>query len=134
MMRRREFLGTLAVPAIGEEDGGGIKIAHRVQAGISDDDLLFLKQIGLRWARVESASWLTVNEKRRATGYEDLGPAGDVLLVPSTLTPLEQAVEEPVFVPDALKTFGVGHATRRQKSAVPFLAPAPGLEMARSRD
>ncbi|MFB3829851.1 MAG: mannonate dehydratase [Bryobacteraceae bacterium] len=52
-MRRREFLGVAALPPFGGEDPGGIKLAHRVQAGISDDDLLFLRQIGLRWARVE---------------------------------------------------------------------------------
>ncbi|MFN3322721.1 MAG: mannonate dehydratase [Bryobacteraceae bacterium] len=38
---------------IDEHDPSNIKIAHRVSHRISDDDLLFLKQIGLRWARVE---------------------------------------------------------------------------------
>jgi mannonate dehydratase len=38
---------------IDEYDPGNVKLAHRVPATISDDDLLFLKQIGLRWARVE---------------------------------------------------------------------------------
>jgi mannonate dehydratase len=37
---------------IGENDPANIKIAHRLSARITDDDLLFLKQIGLRWARV----------------------------------------------------------------------------------
>jgi mannonate dehydratase len=40
-------------PVLDEYDEKNIKLAHRVSAGISDDDLLFLKQIGLRWARVE---------------------------------------------------------------------------------
>ncbi|MBI3696611.1 MAG: hypothetical protein HY238_17450, partial [Acidobacteria bacterium] len=39
--------------AIDEYDPGNIKLAHRVPANISDDDLLFQKQIGLRWARLE---------------------------------------------------------------------------------
>src|SRR5213596_3102849 len=39
--------------AIDEYDPANIKLAHRVPARISDDDLLFLKQIGMRWARVE---------------------------------------------------------------------------------
>ena len=39
---------------IDEYDPANIKLSHRVNArGITDDDLLFLKQIGLRWARVE---------------------------------------------------------------------------------
>ena len=38
---------------IEEYDPANIKLAHRVPARISDDDLLFLKQIGMRWARVE---------------------------------------------------------------------------------
>ena len=60
-MRRREVLALPAaalaalgpIHAISEEDPGNTKIAHRVSARLSDDDLLFLKQIGLRWARVE---------------------------------------------------------------------------------
>lgn len=42
------------------------------------------------WARVEKSSWLTVNEKRAATGYDE-HPDGDVLLVPFSLAPLGQA-------------------------------------------
>lgn len=38
---------------IDEYDPANIKLSHRVPANISEDDLLFLKQIGLRWARVE---------------------------------------------------------------------------------
>src|SRR6516162_2736259 len=40
-------------PVLDEYDDKNIKLAHRVTPGISDDELLFLKQIGLRWARVE---------------------------------------------------------------------------------
>ncbi|MBI3471693.1 MAG: mannonate dehydratase [Candidatus Solibacter usitatus] len=42
-----------ARPAIEEYDPANIKLAHRLSSDISDDDLLFLKQIGMRWARVE---------------------------------------------------------------------------------
>jgi mannonate dehydratase len=59
-MDRRHFLSLpLAGAALaqrktmGEHDPGNTRIAHRVSARIGDDDLLFLKQIGLRWARVE---------------------------------------------------------------------------------
>ena len=35
---------------IDEYDPANIKLAHRVPARIGGDDLLFLKQIGMRWA------------------------------------------------------------------------------------
>ncbi len=37
---------------IDEHDPSNTKLCRRLRADISDDDLLFLKQIGLRWARV----------------------------------------------------------------------------------
>jgi mannonate dehydratase len=61
-------------PKIDEYDPRNIKIAHRVSAGIKDDDILFLKQIGLRWARVEfgaadlSLDQLAAVQKRFAAG------------------------------------------------------------------
>ncbi len=65
--RRRDFLKLPAVavaaaaagstpargaPTIDEHDPSNTKLCRRLRADISDDDLLFLKQIGLRWARV----------------------------------------------------------------------------------
>ena len=66
---RRDFFKlplTLGATALFERDGAGagrrvideydpanIKLAHRVPARIGGDDLFFLKQIGMRWARVE---------------------------------------------------------------------------------
>lgn len=44
------------------------------------------------WARVRDANWMTLNEKRRATGFED-DPDGDVILVESMLTPLDRLLE-----------------------------------------
>lgn len=36
------------------DDSGGIRIAHRLTAGsVTDDDLLFLQQVGLKWVRLE---------------------------------------------------------------------------------
>jgi mannonate dehydratase len=60
-MQRRNFLSLPAAllaagrpaAAISEEDPANTKLCHRLSARISDDDLLFLKQIGLRWGRVE---------------------------------------------------------------------------------
>ena len=42
----------LAAAVIDEYDPSNTKLCRRLRADISDDDLLFLKQIGLRWARV----------------------------------------------------------------------------------
>ena len=47
---------------IDEYDPANIKLAHRLPAGISDDDLLFLKQIGMRWARAELGSEATFDK------------------------------------------------------------------------
>jgi HK97 family phage portal protein len=41
------------------------------------------------WESVQKAEWLTINEKRAATGYDER-PDGDVLLVRSLLMPLDQ--------------------------------------------
>jgi mannonate dehydratase len=53
---------------MGEDDPSNTKLAHRVSArGLSDDDLLFLQQIGLRWARVEFGEGDTPFESLQAT-------------------------------------------------------------------
>ncbi|MBI5192771.1 MAG: phage portal protein [Nitrospirae bacterium] len=49
---------------------------------------------GKVWTRVQNANWLTVNEKRAATGYEEVD-GGDVVLVPATLVPLQGAIQLP---------------------------------------
>src|SRR5690242_19088037 len=49
------------------QDPGNIKIAHRVDAkSITDDDLLFLQQIGLRWARLEFGEGAVTLDSLRA--------------------------------------------------------------------
>lgn len=46
------FAGAGSVAA--EDDPNNTKIAHRINARqITDDDLAFLRQIGLKWARLE---------------------------------------------------------------------------------
>jgi mannonate dehydratase len=39
--------------AMDEHDPKNLKLAHRVPSTIADDEILFLKQIGLRWVRVD---------------------------------------------------------------------------------
>ena len=50
---------------IDELDPGNIKISHRVSIRVSDDDLLFLKQIGLRYFRAEIPRDATLDEVSR---------------------------------------------------------------------
>lgn len=45
-----------ARPFIEEYDDKNIKLAHRVPSTLTDDEILFLHQIGLRWMRVEFQS------------------------------------------------------------------------------
>src|SRR3954454_14284118 len=75
-MNRRRFLGALpaasmmfaAPPTISEDDPKNTKICHRINARqITDNDLLFLKQIGLRYGRLEFGDGDTPFEYLRAT-------------------------------------------------------------------
>ena len=53
---------------IDEDDPSNTKLVHRLSArGITDDDLLFLKQIGMRWVRLEFGADPTPFETLRAT-------------------------------------------------------------------
>lgn len=58
-----------------------------------------------KFTYLAGADWLTVNEKREATGYEPVGDEGEVILVPIGKVPLEQATAEPEPVPEALAPF-----------------------------
>lgn len=46
-----------------------------------------------KFAYLSAADWLTVNEKREATGYDRVGAEGDVILVPLGKVPLASALE-----------------------------------------
>ena len=43
------------------------------------------EELNAIYDRMAKANWLTVNEKRIACGKDDLGPAGDVLMMPANL-------------------------------------------------
>lgn len=67
-MNRRAFLQISAAAAATFPDATNTKLCHRINARqITDDDLLFLKQIGLRWARLEFGEQETPFEYLRAT-------------------------------------------------------------------
>jgi len=60
ILNRRQLvlsaLGTGAIPRLfaQDDDANNTKIAHRLNAdSVTDDDLLFLQQVGLRWVRLE---------------------------------------------------------------------------------
>jgi hypothetical protein len=74
-----EVLNARLVPPFGE----------RLRLSIDRDGIEALQEDrGKLWARVQGADWLTLNEKRRATGYDDVA-GGDVLLVSPAMAPLE---------------------------------------------
>jgi mannonate dehydratase len=52
---------------LAEDDPGNTKISHRiVVSSVTDDDLLFFRQIGLRWARLEYGEGEITLDKLRA--------------------------------------------------------------------
>src|SRR5688572_14959628 len=72
----RSLLAAAALPVanpaaqrkpVDEYAASNMKIAHRVSPKITDEDLLFMKQIGLRWARVEFGDGDVSFEAIRAT-------------------------------------------------------------------
>jgi mannonate dehydratase len=69
MAGRSDVLGAqTAVKPIDENDPSNTKFAHRLNMRtVTDDDILFLKQIGMRWARVEFGTDATPIDKLRAT-------------------------------------------------------------------
>ena len=57
---------------IHEYNPNNIKLAHRTPWNASDDDLLFCRQIGLRWARLEyGAEDPGVEEEHHVEGQQD---------------------------------------------------------------
>ena len=60
---------------------------HFVDYILDDVPALSVKRDAL-WERAQKSDFLTINEKREMVGYDDHGDAGDVILVPVTMTPL----------------------------------------------
>src|ERR1700733_14465500 len=64
----RVMLGSGAGALLAQSDAANIKIAHRINArAVTDDDLLFFQQIGLRWARLEFGEAPITFDQLRAT-------------------------------------------------------------------
>lgn len=66
-----------------------------IELGYDKDDIHALAPRRMEiWDKVNQAAWLTINEKREATGYDKIKENGDIILVPSGMLTLEE-VENP---------------------------------------
>jgi len=97
----REELNAWLVPLYGE----GLRLEY------DKDGIEALQENrGEQYQYIAAAKWMTVNEKRQETGFDEV-PEGDVIMVPMSEIPLDQAIEEPeppAAIPDALKPFTEG--------------------------
>lgn len=84
--RLRDAFNNWLVPRYGENLELEIN-SDKIDAMSEDRDAL--------WDRVTKSDFLTVNEKREIIGYEALA-GGDVIMLPSTLSPLGSATPAPV--------------------------------------
>lgn len=82
---------------IGEEFGKGLAVQPCI-----DEIPAFAEERAARWKQIDEATDLTINEKRAAKGKPP-APGGDVILVPSSMVPLEAAGAMPAggAAPDA---------------------------------
>lgn len=74
---------------IGDAYGSDIRIEPD-----TDDLEIFADERAAEWDRIEKSTVMKVNEKREKLGLDD-DPAGDVILVPGTMVPLEAASTAP---------------------------------------
>lgn len=78
----------------------------------TDDLEVFADERAEQWDRVEKSNSLTINEKRERLGLEPV-PGGDVVLVPSSMVPLEVAGTIPEGGPEP-QDVNNGEATDQQ--------------------
>lgn len=73
------------------------KYGQDIQIKMNVQDLPALApKRAIRWGAVQQADWLTINEKREATGYEPLAiPEADEVFIGSTMQPLTGSTEPP---------------------------------------
>lgn len=83
---------------------------------IDKDDIEALaEEQSALWERVRSADWLTINEKRDLTGYDEID-GGDVILVSATMVPLESAGQPPdVNNPSGDRAIDLGPSSESKK-------------------
>lgn len=60
---------------------------------------------GERWLAVQNASWMTINEKRKETGFGELDtPEANQVFIPSGLIPLEGSMDDPETIEEEEET------------------------------
>jgi HK97 family phage portal protein len=85
-----EYLNAWLVPMFGD----GLRLAY------DEDSIRALEpRRQIMFDRAEKAQWLRINEKRVMTGFDEMGPEGDVVLVDTGKIPLE-AVNTDINDPD----------------------------------
>ena len=78
----------------------GPAFGQDIQIVADTDDLeVFADERQAQWDRIETSNSLTINEKRERMGLDPV-PGGDVVLVPSSLVPLEAAGTMPAGGPE----------------------------------
>ena len=75
-----EYLNGWLVPQYGED----------LTLSYDEDSIRALEpRRQIMFDRAAKAAWLKINEKRIMTGFGEIGPEGDVILVPTGVIPLE---------------------------------------------
>lgn len=81
----RDDLNNWLTPLFGE----------RLYLDYDRDDIEALQEDRAKtWERIQKADWITINEKRAATGYDEI-EGGDVILVPATMVPISSEETTP---------------------------------------
>ena len=94
MYMLRDELNNWLMPMYGD----GVTLA------IDEDHIpVFVEEREKKYLFLGPVDWLTVNEKREMCGFDTIGKEGDVILVGLGKIPLNQAIEEPEPIPDALQ-------------------------------
>lgn len=83
-----DFLNLRLTPCYNEPD---------LRIGYDEADISALEpKRTAKWMAIAQSNWLTTNEKRVATNYDELDmEEADAVLIPSTLTPLEGVLDQP---------------------------------------
>lgn len=75
---------------------------------ILDEVAALAEKRNLKWTQAQQSDFLTINEKREMVGKDKI-PAGDVILIPATMLPLEMAGEGVTQETDVQKLIDEGY-------------------------
>lgn len=81
------------------------------------------------WTAVTASTWMTINEKRKATGLEELDQEeADEVFIPSTLVPLTGSTADPMASEDPLMDGEDGFGKPKPKPGFGKPKPKPGAK------